>query len=114
TVSKTLGAIGYVAVSAATSAVHVVAIDKMQPTPDNVENGRYAFWSYEHMYTRSLPSGAIAAYLNFLLTAPEQKVAANLGYIPINAMHGPTQAPGSSGSSPASSTAASLRKESEQ
>lgn len=87
TVSKTLGAIGYAAVSAATSAVHTVAINKVLPTAANVENGHYAFWSYEHMYTRGLPTGAVAAYLDFLLTAQEQQVAAHLSYIPINAMH---------------------------
>jgi phosphate transport system substrate-binding protein len=87
TVSQTPGAIGYVAVSAVTAGVHVVSIDNVMPTPQNVESGAYGFWSYEHMYTRGLPEGAVAAFLQFLLTASEQQVAASLGYIPISAMH---------------------------
>lgn len=86
-VSQTPGAIGYLAVSAVIPQVRVVAIDTMLPTPDNIEAGRYSFWSYEHMYTRGLPQGAIAAFLNFLLTTPEQTIAGALGYIPISAMH---------------------------
>jgi len=87
TVGKTPGAIGYVAVSGVTSAVHVVAIDGVLPTPANIEQGSYHFWSYEHMYTRGLPTGAVAAFLSFMLTPEEQQVAAALGYIPISAMH---------------------------
>ncbi|HLW00946.1 MAG TPA: phosphate ABC transporter substrate-binding protein [Ktedonobacterales bacterium] len=87
TVSKTKGAIGYVASSAVTSAVREVAINGVLPTPTNIENGRYSFWSYEHMYTRGLPTGAVAAFLDFMLTAQEQQVAAALAYIPISAMH---------------------------
>jgi phosphate transport system substrate-binding protein len=102
TVSKTPGSIGYVAVSAVTTAVHLVAIDQVLPTPGNVENGHYTFWSYEHMYTRSLPSGAIAAFLNFLLTPQEQQVAADLAYIPISAMHSSSQAAGAGSASLAS------------
>ena len=86
-VSKTPGAIGYLAVAAVISQVRIVAIDNVLPTPENVEQGRYSFWSYEHMYTRGLPQGAVAAFLDFLLTPQEQQVAATLGYIPVSAMH---------------------------
>lgn len=87
TVGNTPGAIGYVAVSGVTRAVHVVAIDGVLPTPANIEQGSYHFWSYEHMYTRGLPTGAVAAFLSFMLTPEEQQAAAALGYIPISAMH---------------------------
>jgi len=86
-VSKTPGSIGYLAVSAVIPQVRVIAIDGLLPTPENIEGGRYSFWSYEHMYTRGLPQGAVAAFLDFLLTGPEQEVARALGYIPINALH---------------------------
>jgi phosphate transport system substrate-binding protein len=96
TVGKTPGAIGYVAVSGVTSAVHVVAIDGVLPTPAKIEQGSYHFWSYEHMYTRGLPTGAVAAFLSFMLTPEEQQVATALGYIPISAMHSTSQSAGSS------------------
>ena len=86
-VSQTPGAIAYLAVAAVIPQVHVVAIDNVLPTPENVEQGRYSFWSYEHMYTRGLSQGAVAAFLDFLLTPQEQQVAATLGYIPVSAMH---------------------------
>jgi phosphate transport system substrate-binding protein len=100
-VSKTNGAIGYVAASAVTSTVREVAINGVLPTPENIENGHYSFWSYEHMYTRGLPTGAVDAFLNFLLTDPEQQVAAALAYIPISAMYSSSQS--ASSNSPASS-----------
>jgi phosphate transport system substrate-binding protein len=87
TVSKTKGAIGYVAASAVTAAVREVAINDALPTPTNIETGSYSFWSYEHMYTRGLPPEVVAAFLSFLLSAQEQQVAAALAYIPISAMH---------------------------
>lgn len=86
-VSQTPGAIAYLAVSAVIPQVRIVAIDSVLPTPENIEQGRYTFWSYEHMYTRGLPQGGVAAFLDFLLTPQEQRVAATLGYIPVSAMH---------------------------
>jgi phosphate transport system substrate-binding protein len=86
TVAQTPGAIGYLAVSVLDPTVNVVAIAGARPTPDTIEQGRYAFWGYEHMYTLGDNGGAIGAFLDFMLTPGVQSLAQRLGYIPIAAM----------------------------
>src|SRR5262249_15385366 len=71
-VSQQPGAIGYVAITSVTSQVHTAAINGSSPTPAEVIKGNYAFWSYEHLYTRGLPSGVVQAFLDFLLSDAEQ------------------------------------------
>ncbi|HEV2236226.1 MAG TPA: phosphate ABC transporter substrate-binding protein [Ktedonobacterales bacterium] len=83
TVAQQAGAIGYLAMSVVDASVHVVAIDQQMPTPANIEQGRYAFWGFEHMYTLGEPNGAVAAFLDFMLTPAVQLLAKQLGYIPI-------------------------------
>jgi phosphate transport system substrate-binding protein len=82
-VAQQPGAIGYLAVSVVDASVHVVAIDGQMPTPTNIQHGSYAFWGFEHMYTLGQPSGAVAAFLDFMLSPAVQLLAKQLGYIPI-------------------------------
>lgn len=79
TVANTPGAIGYVGVAYLTASVRVMAIGGQLPTPENISAGRYAFWGFEHMYT-------IGAFLDFMLTPQIQRLAQQLGYIPIAQM----------------------------
>jgi phosphate transport system substrate-binding protein len=83
-VAQQAGAIGYLAMSVVDASVHVVAIDGQTPTPENIEQGRYAFWGFEHMYTLGQPSAAVSAFLDFMLTPAVQLLAKQLGYIPIS------------------------------
>jgi phosphate transport system substrate-binding protein len=83
TVAQQAGAIGYLAISVVDASVHVVAIDGQTPTPANIEQGRYAFWGFEHMYTLGQSSAAVSAFLDFMLTPAVQLLAKQLGYIPI-------------------------------
>jgi phosphate transport system substrate-binding protein len=82
TVADTPGAIGYLAVPVVDKQVRTVAIDGQMPSRASIEQGAYAFWGFEHMYTLG-DSPAISAFLNFMLTAPVQQLAQRLGYIPI-------------------------------
>jgi phosphate transport system substrate-binding protein len=84
-VAQTPGAIGYLAASVVDSMVHVVAIDGQLPTQANIGAGRYAFWGFEHMYTVGDNGGAAEAFLDFMLTPAIQRLAQQLGYIPIAA-----------------------------
>lgn len=83
TVAQTPGAIGYLAVSVLDPSVHEIAIDNQLPSPTSIENGQYAFWGFEHMYTLGETGGAIDSFLDFMLTPGIQRVAKQLGYIPI-------------------------------
>jgi len=86
TVSKTPGAIGYLALSVLDNSVHAVAINNQLPTQENIAAGRYTFWSYEHMYTLGDDNQLLATFLDFMLTQTVQQQAQKLRYIPINAM----------------------------
>lgn len=70
TVSQTKGAIGYVALSYLmnNNTVTPLAIDGVEPTLDNVYNGKYPVWGYEHMYTKGEATGAVKAFIDFILS----------------------------------------------
>jgi phosphate transport system substrate-binding protein len=84
TVANTPGAIGYLAAPYVNSSVHTVAIDGATPTQDNIQSGKYLFWSFEHMYTLGDDDPVIDEFLNrFMLSQQAQGLALQLGYIPI-------------------------------
>ena len=70
TVSQTKGAIGYVALSYLmnNNTVTPLAIDGVEPTLDNVYNGKYPVWGYEHMYTQGEATGAVKAFIDFIMS----------------------------------------------
>ena len=70
TVSQTKGAIGYVALSYLmnNNTVTPLAIDGVEPTLDNVYNGKYPVWGYEHMYTKGEATGAVKAFIDFIMS----------------------------------------------
>ena len=86
TVAQTPGAIGYLALSVLTSQVKTIAIDGQTPTEENIVAGRYAFWSYEHMYTLGNTNDTLAAFLDFMLTPTVQQQAQKMGYLPSSIM----------------------------
>lgn len=70
TVSQTKGAIGYIALSYLmnNNTVTPLAIDGVEPTLDNVYNGKYPVWGYEHMYTKGEATGAVKAFIDFIMS----------------------------------------------
>ena len=70
TVSQTKGAIGYVALSYLmnNNTVTPLAIDGVEPTLNNVYNGKYPVWGYEHMYTKGEATGAVKAFIDFIMS----------------------------------------------
>lgn len=70
TVSQTKGAIGYVALSYLmnNNTVTPLAIDGVEPTLENVYNGKYPVWGYEHMYTKGEATGAVKAFIDFIVS----------------------------------------------
>lgn len=69
-VAQTKGAIGYVALPYLVNNKDVVAlaIDGVEPTLENTYNGKYKVWGYEHMYTKGEPTGAVKAFLDYILS----------------------------------------------
>lgn len=69
-VAQTKGAIGYVALPYLVNNkdVAALAIDGVVPTLENTYNGTYKVWGYEHMYTKGEPTGAVKAFLDYILS----------------------------------------------
>jgi phosphate transport system substrate-binding protein len=87
TVAHTPGAIGYIALSVVDHSVKQVAIDGKLATPENIANGSYNYWGYEHMYTMGDNNTLIKDFLNYMLAPTTQQLAAHMGYIPIAKMN---------------------------
>lgn len=69
-IAQTKGAIGYVALSYLVNNKDVAAIgiDGVAPTLENTYNGTYPVWGYEHMYTKGEPTGAVKAFLDYIVS----------------------------------------------
>ena len=68
-VNGTPNAIGYAAVYGSLVGfpeVSVIRIDNAAPTPDNVRNGSYDFWTVEHLYAAMHPTALTKDFLDFL------------------------------------------------
>lgn len=81
-VAQTKGAIGYVALSYLVNNkdVETIAIDGVMPTLENTYNGTYPVFGYEHMYTKGEPTGAVKAYIDYILSDNYGKEIEKQGY----------------------------------
>ena len=77
------GAVGYVALLYLTGKPNVtaVAINGVKPTLQNVYNGSYKVWTYEHMYTKGQPKKtAIKAFLKKMMSKDYESKIEGMGY----------------------------------
>ncbi|SFE55705.1 phosphate transport system substrate-binding protein [Paenibacillus catalpae] len=88
-VSETPGAIGYLALSYLDDSVTALKYDGVDANVDNVANGSYPVWAYEHMYTKGEPDAATKAFLDYMVSEEVQNDEGDvveMGYIPISKM----------------------------
>ncbi len=84
-VQTTPGAISYAAFSGTHGkGVAEVSIDGVVPADDNIIDGKYPFWSYEHMFTQGAPTGELSRFIAFVQTRSD--LLAKNGYIKISDM----------------------------
>lgn len=81
TVAQTPGAIGYVSMGYLDSTVKGLLIDNVEPTVDNVLNGRYPVERGLNMFTKGEPKGISKDYLDFLLSPKGQAIVTEEGYV---------------------------------
>ncbi|GAC1299434.1 MAG: phosphate ABC transporter substrate-binding protein [Vulcanimicrobiaceae bacterium] len=80
-VTQTPGAVSYAAFSGTHGKTGIVelGIDGTPATEENVETGKYPFWSYEHMYTNGPASKEVSRFIAFLQS--NSTLVRKLGYI---------------------------------
>lgn len=86
-VAETPGTIGYLALSYIDSSVIGLSLDGVAPTEENITQGKYPVWAYEHMYTKGEPTGLTKTFLDYMVSDAVQKtLVPKLGYIPVTSM----------------------------
>jgi phosphate transport system substrate-binding protein len=84
TVAHTPGAIGYVAVTSVNPTVKAINLNGVSATQQNIKNGTYNFWGFEHMYTVQNGINATTAFLDFMQTPQIQQLVLQLGYVSVS------------------------------
>lgn len=87
-ISETEGAIGYLAFSYLTDdTVTALSVNKVEPKEENVQNGKFPIWAYQHSYTKGEPEGLAKAFLDYLMSDEIQEgLMKEQGYIPASQM----------------------------
>jgi phosphate transport system substrate-binding protein len=85
-VKQTDGAVSYASFSGThnQSGIVEVSIDGAKATEDDVQSGKYPFWSYEHIYTNGQPTADQSGFLSFLQSNGD--LLRKTGYIPVHDM----------------------------
>lgn len=88
-VSRTPGAIGYISIGFvdsdhASTAVRTLAVDGVDATVANVEDGTYPISRDLYFFTNGDPSGAAYDYIMYVLSPEMAQTIEDAGYIPVN------------------------------
>ncbi|HEY9060215.1 MAG TPA: phosphate ABC transporter substrate-binding protein [Pseudobacteroides sp.] len=87
TVSQTEGSISYLAFSYLDDKTKALKLNGVEPTGENVANGSYPVWAYEHMYTKGEPTGLTKSFIDYVLSDEVQtNIVPKLKFIPIKDM----------------------------
>lgn len=87
-VSSTDGAVSYIGLSYIknNSSIKVLKIDGVEPNAQNISEGKYPIWSYEHMYTKGPAEGIVKDYIEYIMGDKVKPYIIKLGYIPVSDM----------------------------
>lgn len=87
-IAETPGAIGYLAFSYFTDdTITKLSIDGVEATDENVQNGTFPIWAYQHSYTKGEPTGLAKTFLDYMMSDDIQTgVLKEQGYIAASKM----------------------------
>lgn len=86
-VSETPGAISYLSFSYFNDKTKQLKLNDAAPTSENVINGSWILWSYEHMYTAAHMDPTTEGFMEFMMGEVVQKeLIPQLGYISVKDM----------------------------
>jgi len=81
--------IGYDGLGYVTPEVKVIAVASdssgkyVLPSAESVNSGQYPIARDLYMYTNGQPGGAVADYLNWIMSPEAQAIVSELGFVPI-------------------------------
>ena len=83
-VGKNPNGVGYVGMAyTKASGIKVMPIDGVTPSVKTVQDHSYSYWRPTFYYTNGEPSGLAKQFLDFTISSPGQKIAAQVGFVPI-------------------------------
>ncbi|MDD6698910.1 MAG: phosphate ABC transporter substrate-binding protein [Veillonellaceae bacterium] len=86
-IASTPGSIGYVDAPYADDSVKVLKFDGVEYSAQNIIDGKYPIYGYGHMYTKGEPTGAVKAFIDYILSEEFQSTQVEkLGFIPVSKM----------------------------
>lgn len=82
----TEGSVSYLALSYLTEDVRknlsAVKINGIDASNENITEGKYNFWAYEHMYTRGEATGLAKSFIEYMMSDENSALIKQMGYIP--------------------------------
>jgi len=82
-VSQDPNAIGFLSVGYVDNSVKAVKFDGIEPTEENVKNGKYKISRTLWLITKGEPSELEKAFIDYILSEEGQKIVKEKGYLPI-------------------------------
>lgn len=84
-VKETKGSISYLASSYLINkqnleGMKILKYEGVEMSKENITNGSYPIWSYEHMYTKGEPTGLTKSYIDFFNTKEVKEKMESMGY----------------------------------
>ncbi len=81
-VSKDINGIGYGG-HGYSKGVKMCKVNGIDPTKENIGNGKYPISRALYMYLRNRPSGSLKLFIDWILSPEGQKVVTEVGYFPL-------------------------------
>ncbi|MFA6850464.1 MAG: phosphate ABC transporter substrate-binding protein [Selenomonadaceae bacterium] len=86
-IASTPGSIGYVDAPYADDSVKILAFNGVKYTAQAIIDGKYPIYGYGHMYTKGEPTGAVKAFIDYVMSDEFQNSQVEkLGFIPVSKM----------------------------
>lgn len=86
--TETEGAVGYLAFSYFTDdSITALSVDGVEAKEENVQNGTFPIWAYQHSYTKGEPKGLTKSFLDYVMSEEIQStLLKEQGYLPVTEM----------------------------
>ncbi|SHE89077.1 phosphate ABC transporter substrate-binding protein [Clostridium fallax] len=64
----------------------IISIDNIEPTKENIKEGKYPFWSFGYMYTKGQEEKITESFIDFIEKGENKNYVEEIGFIPLSEM----------------------------